>query len=120
MDELSNAVDNISLEENDLPIHESNEAIIVHPNGQTQVVNECWCKIYHVFGNQISFEHVNEMKFQDDIFCMSISESCSFFKTLPFHIVFFQKFGISKNGPIVFYKKGFSITIQETQNLFNR
>ena len=103
MDELSNAVENISLEHN--PVHEANEAIIVHPNGQTQVVNECWCKIYHVFGNQVNLEQVKEMKFQDDIFCMSICESSSFFKTLPFHVIFFRNSELGKMVLSYFIKR---------------
>jgi len=136
MDQLTNDVDNLSLNENQEtigepePVHEANEAIIVHPNGQTQVVKECWCRMYHVFGNQVSSEHVNEIEIapihrvgsgypNDDIYCMSLREDSPFYATLPFHIVMFQKFSIRKNGPVVFYKKGFPLTIQETQNIFN-
>jgi hypothetical protein len=48
-------------------MHDNCDAIIVHPTGQLQIVKECWCKIYHVFGPNILSEETVTIGLIEDI-----------------------------------------------------
>ena len=110
-------MENLNLE--DIPLHEINECTIVHPNGQTQTIRDCWCHVYHVFGKEIRSKHVNEIKIRDDIFCFILNPTAPIFSKFPGHQLMFQKFKIQTNGPVVFFRKGNAMTAQNAIQLFN-
>jgi hypothetical protein len=114
---LEEQLESLHLDET-IEIHEAAEGSIIQPNGAVQVIRECWCKLYHAFGNQVSVEHVQEHLIRDNIYCLVLRSSCPFYTQLPFHQVLFQKLKIQTHGPAIFYKKGSPLSVEETQTLF--
>lgn len=115
--DLCEKMEQLDLEQ--IEIHDPNDAIIVHQNGQMQTIHECWCKLYHYFGNQISTDHVWDANIDEDIRYMHLSKTCPFIGQLPFHQFLFQKLELQIYGPVIFYRKGKPITIEMTQKLFS-
>jgi hypothetical protein len=92
--------------------------VLLHPNGQLQMVKECWCKLYHVFGNQIQIENIQQHKISDQIYLIRIDEKCPLYLQLPPNPAIIQRFNIPAHGAVAFYGKGEPVTAEKIQKLF--
>ena len=104
--------------EDEIELHEPNECVLLHPNGQLQMVKECWCKLYHVFGNQIQIENIQQHKISDQIYLIRIDEKCPLYLQLPPNPAIIQRFNIPAHGAVAFYGKGEPVTAEKIQKLF--
>lgn len=116
--ELAESLQNLGLDDSPV-IHDKSECTIVHPNSQTQTIEDCWCRLYHIFSNETIFEHVTEVEVRPKIFCLMLNQISSLFAKMPQNPLMLQKFGIHTNGPVVFYKKGYPMTVEMTKQVFS-
>ena len=112
------------MQDNDIEIHDNVECCVVHPNGQFQSIQECWCKLYHIFGKNIESNDVEITTF--DHFgsayqCMYLSEKTIKSKfngqQLPLNINLQRRLMKNIYGPGVFFQKGNPISAEQAKKI---
>lgn len=98
--------------------HESCECVIVHPTGQIQVIRDCWCKVYHSFGQQFQIEHIDESHVVEDIHCYFIKDGHK--NNLPPNMYLERKLGRKVFGAGIFFRKGGDITGQKAKDILTK
>ena len=99
-------------------IHENCDCIIVHPTGQIQTVKECWCKVYHTFGQNIQIEDVAECHVEEDIHCYYIRNHQKM--NLPPNGFLERKLKKKIFGAGIFFRKGTDITLNKAKDILTR
>jgi hypothetical protein len=96
--------------------HENCDCIVVHPNGQLQIIKECWCKAYHAFGKNIQLEEVMESQVMDDIYCYYLKNNKS---NLPPNPFLGRKLQRNIFGPGIFFQKGSDLQVEKAKTLLH-
>jgi len=102
--------------EDQVEVHENCDCIIVHPNGQLQMVKECWCKVYHAFGQNIQLEDVESSHLLEDIYCYHIKNTNKI-KNLPPNLYMGRKLKRNVLGPSIFYRKGSDLSVEKAKSI---
>lgn len=99
----------------EVEMHDSCECVVIHPTGQLQSVRECWCKVYHVFGQHVNKDEVVERHMTEDIYCYYLKTGQKY--NLPPNMYLERKLGAKIFGPGIFYRKGVDISLEKGKSL---
>ena len=91
------------------------DCIVVHPNGQLQSIKQCWCKLYHVFGEKIQFEDMTETHLKEDFICVYFKDGRKY--NQPSNINMDRRLLKNIFGPAVIFRKGHDVTPEEAKNI---
>jgi hypothetical protein len=96
-----------------IEMHDNCECVIVHPTGQLQNVRECWCKVYHVFGQNIQMEEIGDRHVIEDIHCYYVKDGVKY--NFPPNMYLERKFGKKICGAGIFYRKGGDVSLEKAK-----
>lgn len=99
-------------------MHENCECVIVHPTGQLQSIRECWCKVYHAFGQTIQLDDIGETHVMDDIHCYYIRNHQKM--NLPPNGYLERKLKRKIFGAGIFFRKGSDIDLNKAKDILTR
>lgn len=102
----------------ELDIHENCDCIVVHPTGQIQIVKDCWCKVYHAFGQNIQREDVLESHVEEDIYCYYIKNHQKL--NLPPNGHLERKLKRKVFGAGIFFRRGGDIQMNKVKDILTR
>lgn len=95
--------------------HNIGEAAIVHPHGQIQGIKDCWCKLYHFFGQKVQFENIEMIHFKDDIYCY-IWKDAKNNQQSPNHYLE-RKLNRKVFGVTIMFRKGEDLALEKAKSL---
>jgi len=96
-------------------MHDNCESIIVNPMGQLQMVRECWCKLYHVFGPKIQNHETTSTLFAEDIECIYLMEGESYQQ--PQNMYLSNKLKKKIYGPGILFRKAQDLSLEKAKSL---
>ena len=103
--------------EQDIEMHTNCDSFLLHPNGQLQMVKECWCKLYHVFGQAIQFEETVQENIVEDIYCVYLKNGEKYQQ--PMNMVLSKKLGKKISGSGIMFRKGNDLSLEKVKSLLN-
>ena len=96
-------------------LHDNCEAVIVHPTGQLQIVKECWCKLYHVFGPHIKLEETLTHPIFEDIHCMYLVDGEKYQQ--PQNMFLSGKLKKRIFGAGIFFRKASDLSLEKAKSI---
>jgi hypothetical protein len=95
--------------------HSTCDASIVHPHGQIQGMKDCWCKLYHAFGQTVQMENVDTVHFKDDIYCYIWIDAEK--NKQPLNQYLERKLKKKVFGPVIMFRKGEDLQMEKARGL---
>jgi hypothetical protein len=95
--------------------HTHCDAAIVHPHGQIQGAKDCWCRLYHFFGQVVQFESVEVAHFKEDIYCYIWKDAQK--NQQPQNHYLERKLKRSVFGAVIMFRKGEDLTLEKAKSL---
>lgn len=108
------------MQDGQVEIHDNVECCVVHPNGQLQTINECWCKIYHTFGQNIEPQDVEVTTFDHfgvSYHCTYLSKGTINGQQLPLNIALQRRLMKQIYGPGIFFQRGRPTTQDQSRKI---
>jgi hypothetical protein len=96
-------------------IHNDCECIVVHPNGQLQTIRQCWCKLYHVFGEHIQIQDITEVHIKEDFHCIYLKNGQK--HNQPNNINLERRLLNKVFGPGVIFRRGNDVSPEQAKNI---
>jgi hypothetical protein len=98
-----------------IEIHTVCDNAVVHPHGQIQNVKDCWCKVYHAFNPNATFDQIECVHFKDDIYCYLWKEASKL--NQPPNSFLERKLKRKVNGPVIMFRKGEDFPMERAKSM---
>jgi hypothetical protein len=112
------------MQDEQVEIHDNVECCVVHPTGQLQTIKECWCKLYHVFGQNIESQDIETLSFDHfgaSYHCAHLSENAVKSKLngqqLALNIALQRRLFKQINGPGIIFQRGCAVTQDQCRKI---